>query len=252
MSLRSNNRFQVLDFHRLYVFVWILLGHAALAYLIITLQWQMLLIALAVNYLWLIPGISMTYHRAISHNAVKLPRWLEFIGLFLAGFAMQGSAISWAAVHRQHHRYQGTDKDPHSPKVMGTWYVQMFVYTFSKIDPRFTVTLMRTHLAIWHRWYYWIYLPIMFGSFFVLPFNLALAIFWAPIAITYHLEGFVNTWLHDWGRDIPVNRPLLNLFVGGEAWHANHHAHPGRLRLHKYDVLGFILEKCFIRKTNAS
>ena len=242
------NRFQDISFSRLYGFMWIVLGHLALAYLIVTLQWQLLLLALGINYLISIPGISMTYHRAVSHNAVALPKWLEFIGLFLAGFSMQGSALSWSATHRQHHRYQGTGKDPHSTKVMGTWYVQMFGYSFSKIDPRSVANMFKTHHAVWHRYYYWIYVPILIGSLFVLPIDIALAIFWAPIAITFHFEGFINTWTHDWGNDIPSNRPWVNLFIGGEAWHENHHDRPGEMRFHKYDVLGWELEKCFPRK----
>jgi len=242
------NRFQDVSFSRLYGFMWIVLGHIALIYLAVNLQWQLLLLALVMHYLVSIPGISMTYHRAISHNAVSLPKWLEFIGLFLAGFSMQGSALSWAATHRQHHRYQGTEKDPHSTKVMGTWYVQMFGYSFSKIDPRSVANMFKTHHAIWHKYYYWIYVPILIGSLFVLPFNLALTIFWAPIAITFHFEGFINTWTHDWGKDIPSNRPWVNLFIGGEAWHENHHSCPGEMRFHKYDILGWTLEKCFQKK----
>lgn len=228
--------------------MWIVLGHLALAYLVVTLQWQLLLLALIVHYIIAIVGISMTYHRAVSHNAVTLPKWLEFIGLFLAGFSMQGSALSWAATHRQHHRYQGTEKDPHSTKVMGTWYVQMFGYAFSKIDSRSVTSMFKTHHAIWHRYYYWIYAPILIGSLVLLPTNIALAIFWAPIAITFHFEGFINTWTHDWGNDIPSNRPWVNLFIGGEAWHENHHDRPGEMRFHKYDVLGWALEKYFSRK----
>lgn len=241
------NRFQDVSFIRLYGFMWIVLGHIALAYLVFSMQWQMLLISLCVHYIVSILGISMTYHRAISHNAVVLPKWLEFIGLFLAGLSMQGSALSWSAVHRQHHRYQGTEKDPHSTKVMGTWYVQMFGYSFSKVDSRSVANLFKTHHAVWHRYYYWIYVPILVGSLLVLPFDLALAIFWAPIAVVFHFEGFINTWSHDWGNDVPSNRPWVNLFIGGEAWHETHHSHPGQIRLHKYDVLGWVLEKCFLK-----
>lgn len=242
------NRFQDISVTRLYGFMWIVLGHLALAYIIFTLQWQLLLISLLIHYIILTLGISMTYHRAISHNAVTLPRWLEFIGLFLAGFSMQGSALSWSATHRQHHRYQGTEKDPHSPKIMGTWYVQMFGYSFSKIDPRHAANMFKTYHIVWHKYYYWIYVPILIGSLFVLPVDVALAIFWAPIAITFHFEGFTNTWTHDWGNDIPSNRPWVNLFIMGEAWHGNHHDRPGEMRFHKYDVLGWILEKSFPRK----
>ena len=237
------NRFQELNLSRLNGFFWIALGHVALLYLLVTLQWQMLLVALGMHYLIAIFGISMTYHRSISHNAVVLPRWLEFIGLFLGGLSLQGSALSWAAIHRQHHKYSGEEKDPHSPKVMGTWYVQIFGYAFSKTDVRSVAKLFYSHHGIWHKYYYYIYLPIIIGSVFVLPLNWALALFWAPIAIVFHFEGFINTWTHDWGNDIPSNRPWVNLFVGGESWHKNHHDHPGQLRFHKYDILGYFLER---------
>jgi stearoyl-CoA desaturase (delta-9 desaturase) len=238
-------RFEEVNFSRLYGYFWILLGHVALIYLIATLQWQMLLIALGVHYVVAILGISTFYHRVVSHQAVKVPKWLEMLGCFIAGFSMQGSALSWTATHRQHHKYQGTNKDPHSPKIMGTWYVQLFGYSFSKIDPKFAGSLLRTYHVLWHRYYYWIYLPIIIGSLFILPFNLALAIFWAPIAIVFHFEGFINTWTHDWSRDVPSNKFLVNFFIGGEAYHENHHRYPGNVRFHKYDLLGYVLEKVF-------
>jgi stearoyl-CoA desaturase (delta-9 desaturase) len=243
-------RFHEVTFSRLYGYMWIVLGHVALLYLIVTLQWKLLLLSLVVYYLIGIVGISVTYHRVVSHNSVTLPKWLEFIGLFLGGLSMQGSALSWAATHRQHHRYQGTDKDPHSPKQLGTWYVQLFGYSFSKIDPRFAASLLRTHHATWHKYYYWIFVPLLIGSLVVLPVNLALAIFWAPIAFTFHFIGFINTWTHDWGNDIPSNRPWANLFIGGDAWHENHHDRPWEVRCHKYDVVGWVLEKSFPKIKN--
>lgn len=238
-------RFEVVSFRRWVIFSWIIIGHIALTYLLFTWQWQLLLLSLFMHYMISIFGISMTYHRSIAHNSIKLPNWLEFIGLFLGGLSMQGSALSWAATHRQHHRYQGEEKDPHSPKQLGSWYIHLFGYCFSKIDPRGVAKLFHTHHYYWHKYYYWIYVPILLGSLFLLPFNLALALFFAPIAIVFQLENFINTWTHKWDEDIPVNVPVVNLFVGGEAWHENHHKHPSNLRFHKYDLLGYVLEKAF-------
>jgi stearoyl-CoA desaturase (delta-9 desaturase) len=240
-------RFEVVTLNRCVVYSWIIFGHLALFYLLATWQWQLLLISLFVHYLIAVPGISMTYHRSIAHNAVQLPRWLEFIGLFLAGLSMQGSALSWAATHRQHHRFQGKEKDPHSPKYLGSWYIHIFGYSFSKVDPRSVVKLLQTHHRYWHKYYYWIYVPILLGSLIVLPVNLALAIFFAPIALIFQFENFINTWTHSWDKDIPVNVPVVNLFLGGEAWHENHHNRPGDVRFHKYDLLGYLLEKFFIK-----
>jgi stearoyl-CoA desaturase (delta-9 desaturase) len=241
-------RFEEVTLTRIGMYLWIVAGHAALFYLLFTWQWQLLLVSLFMHYMIAILGISMTYHRSISHNAVKLPRWLEFIGLFLAGLSMQGSALSWTATHRQHHRFQGTEKDPHSPKFLGSWYIHTFGYVFSTIDFRSVAKLFHTHHFTWHKYYYKIYSIILLSSLIILPFNIALAVFFAPIAIIFQFENFVNTWTHKWDKDEPTNVPVVNLFVGGEAWHENHHDHPSNIRFHKYDILGWALEKLFVKK----
>lgn len=240
-------RFQEVTLLRLQGYAWIVLGHIALVYLLVTWQWQLLLLSLMMHYLILMFGLSMTYHRSVCHNAVKLPKWLEFIGLLLGGLSMQGSALSWAATHRQHHRFVGTHQDPHSPKFFGVWFVHVFGYAFSRIDPRYAANLFRTHHAIWHKYYYWIFGSILVGSLIVLPVNLALALFWAPIAIVFQFENCSNTWLHGWSKDVPQNIVAANIILGGEAWHATHHEHAHLVRMHKWDLLGAVLEKLFVK-----
>lgn len=238
-------KFQEVTLSRIQGYSWIVAGHVALAYLLVTWEWQLLLVSLIMHYIILLLGLSLTYHRSICHNAVKMPKVAEFIGLFLGGLAMQGSALSWTATHRQHHKHVGTEKDPHSPKHYGVWFIHLFGYSFSKIDPRLAANLFRTHHAIWHKYYYFIYAPILLGSFLFLPFEVALAIFWAPIAIVFQFENLSNTWTHSWSEDIPKNVPLANVILGGEAWHENHHKNAGRLCFHKYDLLGHLAEKIF-------
>lgn len=240
-------RFEVVTLNRCVAYTWIIFGHLALFYLLATWQWQLLLISLIMHYLVAVFGISITYHRSISHNSVQLPRWLEFIGLFLAGLSMQGSALSWSACHRQHHRYQGQEKDPHSPKYLGSWYIHLFSSSFSKVDARSVSKLFHTRHYYWHKYYYWIYVPILLGSLVVLPFDLALAVFFAPIALVFQSEQSANTWTHKWNQDIPANIPAMNFLLAGEAWHENHHARPGDVRFHRYDVLGYLLEKFFVK-----
>lgn len=241
-------RFQVITPLRLFVFGLILTGHVALASLILTGQWQLILISLLLHYLIVTLGISMVYHRAVAHNSVDLPKWIENIGLFLAGMSLQGSAISWVATHRQHHRWQGTAKDPHSPRYLGSWYIHLFGYIFSEIETRHVKKLVSTHHAVWHRYYLWIYLPIFFGASVLLPWQWSAALFWAPVALVFQFENFVNTWTHNWDKDQPVNRPIVSLFVLGEAYHHNHHENPGAPRFHRFDVLGWFLERVIIKQ----
>jgi fatty-acid desaturase len=240
-------QFEIVDTSRIASYVWIALGHLALLYLLITWQWQLLLVALGINYIISQIGISLTFHRALSHQSVKLPMWLEVVGSFIGGFAMQGSPLSWAIVHRTHHVHSSTEKDPHSPKYLGSWYVHIFGYVFSKSIPKYSIALMRTWQATFHKWYYLIYGVILIGSLFIMPVNLALAIFWAPIAIVFQFENFVNTWLHSWNIDVPVNNQWAQLFVLGDAYHHNHHEDSKRLRLGKYDLIGYLAEKLIVK-----
>lgn len=241
-------QFEIVDRTRIQSYIWIVLGHVALAYLLITWQWQLLLLSLGINYIISQVGISLTFHRALSHNAIVLPKWLEVIGSFIGGFAMQGSPLSWAVVHRTHHAHTATEKDPHSPKYLGSWYVTIFGYAFSRSIPKYSVKLLKTWHATFHKWYYPIYGTILIGSLFVLPFDLALALFWAPIAIVFQFENFVNTWLHNWDKDVPVNNQWVQFFVLGEAYHHNHHEDSKRLRFGKYDLVGYLAEKFLVNE----
>jgi len=241
-------KFEEVNLTRLNIYLWIVLGHVAFAYLVMQGELWLLFISVLMHYLIYIVGISMTYHRAISHRSVTLPKWLEYFGVFVGGLGMQGSALSWAASHRQHHKYLGTTKDPHSPRLLGSWYIHLFGYTFRKIDMRLAGNLLKTYHVTWHRYYYWIYLPIIIGSLLILPFNWSLAIFWAPIAIAFQSENLVGTWTHDWKKDTPIDVPFVNLFVLGEAFHEHHHAYPQDYRFHKYDLVGIFLEKFIVKK----
>lgn len=236
-------KFQEVNLTRLHAYFYIVLGHIALFYLLFTLQWQMLLLSLVMQFFIVHLGISMTYHRSISHNSIKLPKWLEVIGLIFGGLSFQGSAISWAAVHRQHHKANGTDKDPHSPKYLGSWTIHIFGYAFRKIDPRNVVKLLKTDLLFWHTYYYYIFVPFLIVPFFFMDFNTVLALFYVPIALVFQIINFVNTWTHSWDEDIAADVPVTWIILGGEAWHKVHHDNPGQLILHKYDWLGHLLAK---------
>ena len=69
---------------------------------------------------------TMLFHRTVSHKNSIHPL-AEKILLMLSWLGATSSAIAWAGVHRKHHRYSDTEKDPHSPIVMGRFrsYWQM-------------------------------------------------------------------------------------------------------------------------------
>jgi stearoyl-CoA desaturase (delta-9 desaturase) len=67
------------------------------------------------TYLLNIFYISVLYHRGLTHGSVRLrPFTLQL--LHLTGNWVTGlDPKAWACMHRQHHLYSDTPKDPHSP-----------------------------------------------------------------------------------------------------------------------------------------
>jgi fatty-acid desaturase len=67
-------------------------------------------------YIWHAMGITVGYHRLLSHRTFSCSKPVEYFWV-LAGFlAFEGSPIWWSTMHRAHHRHVDTPLDPHSPR----------------------------------------------------------------------------------------------------------------------------------------
>jgi stearoyl-CoA desaturase (delta-9 desaturase) len=70
----------------------------------------------AVFYLYNGLGITLGYHRLLTHKSVKIPRWLAYFIVSGGYFCLMGSPIVWVGVHRLHHQKSDLPGDPHSPR----------------------------------------------------------------------------------------------------------------------------------------
>ena len=61
-------------------------------------------------------GITLGFHRYFAHKDYKLNNLAEIIMLYCGVLCGGQSALSWCGVHRMHHAYADTPKDPHSPR----------------------------------------------------------------------------------------------------------------------------------------
>lgn len=83
---------------------------------------EIFLVSLILSYTWGLLGISIGYHRGLSHRSFKLPRLLEYFFVTGGYLVFEGGPIFWVASHRLHHRYSDVPgKDPHSPRD-GLWH----------------------------------------------------------------------------------------------------------------------------------
>ena len=61
-------------------------------------------------------GITLGYHRLLTHRTFKTPRWVERVLATCGVLSMQRGPLEWVGHHRMHHAHVDTPKDPHSPR----------------------------------------------------------------------------------------------------------------------------------------
>src|SRR4051795_2023188 len=73
------------------------------------------LVLLAVLYVATGLGITVGFHRMLTHRAFQTSKTVERIFAVLGSLAVQGSVIQWVSDHRKHHAHTDEEGDPHSP-----------------------------------------------------------------------------------------------------------------------------------------
>jgi len=69
-------------------------------------------------------GITLGYHRLLTHGSLKVSKPVEYFFSFCGMLAAEGSPLYWVATHRKHHAHSDQDEDPHSP-LHGFWWGHM-------------------------------------------------------------------------------------------------------------------------------
>src|SRR5437867_1954078 len=70
---------------------------------------------LAGMYLVTALGVTIGYHRLLTHRAFQAPAPVRYVLAALGSMSVQGPVIDWVADHRKHHAHADADGDPHSP-----------------------------------------------------------------------------------------------------------------------------------------
>lgn len=183
-------------------------------------------------------GVTVCYHRALSHTALRLHPAVRHVLIFFAMFNGSGSPASWAANHRQHHAKVETVEDISSPTIGGFWWSHLrWLWQAGNVPvQRWCPDLAKTEYRFWSR----VQTPLLAISLFGgLVFGVP-AFFWlGPMRLvaSLHAQCFVNSIAHmreglepgeDSSQNIGWLAPLH--FFQGENWHRNHHAAPSSAR----------------------
>src|SRR3954453_14695243 len=62
-------------------------------------------------------GVTVGYHRMLTHRAFQAHAATRYVFAILGSMAVQGPVIEWVADHRKHHAHTDREGDPHSPHV---------------------------------------------------------------------------------------------------------------------------------------
>lgn len=199
-------------------------------------------VALVICYAMAGYGITVGYHRLLTHRGFVCPVWVERIWAVFGNLAMEGGPITWVANHRQHHKHSDKDLDPHDIS-KGFWWAHMG-WIFRRypswyeqgIQDVFAPDLQRDPFMRWLDRYHYFFPSIL--GIGLLAFGGWGAFLWGfclRTVLTWHSTWLVNSAAHIWGyRPFKNERATNNWWVAivalGEGWHNNHHRFPTSAR----------------------
>src|SRR5262249_33335950 len=175
--------------------VWWSAIHVGAALAPLAFSWSGLTVCLILYVLAGI-GVTMGYHRLLTHRSFQTPKAVEYILSVLGSLANQGGPLQWVAAHRIHHAHSDQEGDPHSPRDGGWWAHVLWVMPFHPVLDdrrrflRYVPDLARDPV---HR--------VLEGCHVLLPLLLAGLLFalgqaWGSVGLSWLLWGiFVRTAL---------------------------------------------------------
>ena len=209
-----------------------------------------------VMYLTTAMGVTVGFHRLLTHRSFRTPPWLERTFAVAGSLSVQGSVLDWVADHRKHHAHTDAEGDPHSPHVghgsglPGLWHAHTgwLLETQGQSDwKKYAKDLYEDPAMkrIGRRFPLWVLLSLLIptvAGFALHGFTWQGALrgyIWGGLVrifLVHHVTWSVNSVCHYFGsrrfaiEDRSTNVFWLALPSLGESWHHNHHAFPRSAR----------------------
>ncbi len=202
---------------------------------------------------WFLSLFCQTFflHRYGAHKMFTTsPFWEKFF--YFLTFISQGSSFlnprAYAILHRMHHAYSDTEKDPHSPHFFrDVWQMTMHTkeiysnYANHKVEPE---KAFRGNYPEWPALDkigdMWI-VRILFGALYVLFYIKFATAWWMFLLLPIHffmgpIHGAIVNWCgHKYGYsnydndDHSKNTLPIDIFLMGELMQNNHHKKPNSI-----------------------
>ena len=228
------------------------------------------------SYLYHGLGVTLGYHRLLTHKSLVVPAWLKWFIVSGGYLCLMGSPITWVGVHRLHHQKSDLEGDPHSPRD-GFWHALVGWMTHTKDYQsddelrRQCKDLTANSFIVWLGDDHGPRSPLIcLGACIV--FRVLLCTLFGPAVMAANLAAtgmtFLSTQLVNAVCHLPRqgyrseetiddsrNVWWVGILALGEGWHNNHHAMPTSARhgvkWYEIDVTWYtiwILEKLGLSK----
>ncbi|MBO8207263.1 acyl-CoA desaturase [Prochlorococcus marinus XMU1406] len=187
-------------------------------------------------------GVTLGYHRLLSHRSFIVPRWLERFFATCGAISCQHGPIDWVGLHRHHHSFSDTEVDHHNSK-KGFWWSHMG-WMFKDVEalkavPKLSADLIKDpYYRFLNKYFLFLQIPIGL-SLYAIGQKLGVGgwplVLWGiplRLVVVYHVTWLVNSATHCWGKapfesgDSSKNNAWVAALTFGEGWHNNHHAFP--------------------------
>ena len=213
------------------------------------------LIIAAAMYLLTAVGITVGYHRLLTHRSFQTSKPLEYTFAVLGSMAVQGPVIAWVADHRKHHAHTDEEGDPHSPHVAEDGHHQGVLRGLWHAHSGWLMS--NQGRADWKRYARDLYedngmrminrrFPLLVYATLAIPalagfivtgtaLGALTGLLWGGLVrifFVHHITWSVNSVCHFLGsRRFDTDDRSTNVFwlaipSLGESWHHNHHAFP--------------------------
>jgi stearoyl-CoA desaturase (delta-9 desaturase) len=210
-------------------------------YVVTTQDYGMLGLSFVMYVITGMLGVNIGMHRLLSHRSFETYGWIEKLLSVISVVTTIGSPLAWSALHRQHHKFCETDKDPHSPYKDGKFtFAQAFkswvgLWDLVTISPKMVKDLRRIDFQkALHKYYLSIIVVYCIALALINPW-LIVFVYAIPACLCLHSTSTIiviahrhGYRTHDLKHDQSRNSWIAHLLSLGEGWHNNHHANGGK------------------------
>jgi len=182
-------------------------------------SWSGLVVCLVFCWLGGGIGITLAYHRLLTHHSFTTPNWFKYLISLCGCLQWQGGPIRWVGTHRLHHRDSDQEADPHTPRhgftwAHMTWCLRLDGDGFEPFEAAKDLS-KDPIMCLIEKYFYvpqFVLMGVLFGAGYAYghyvpgehsPLYMGMSWFVWGVAVrtvlSYHGTWFVNSAAHTWG-----------------------------------------------------